>query len=649
LSFSRTGKQLIALTADVISVDLTVWIAFSLRLESLHHPVGAQWVPYLVAPIIAVLVFSRLGLYRAIFRYSGFAALATLIKACFYYGICFFSIVFFLQSQGVPRSVGLLQPLLLMLATGGSRALVRKWLNIADDVTPVNGKQKKILIYGAGSAGVQIACAMQHNKHYEIVGFLDDNPELWAKTINGVTIYNPANVEALAKRSGITSILLAIPSATHRRRDEMYRFLQGLGLNISTLPGIESYADGTVSISDIREVDIEDLLGREPVPPDPQLFSRCITGKVVMVTGAGGSIGSEICRQILASYPSTLILLDNSEYNLYLLHRELQQRNKHHVTPSNLIPVLANVTDECYMEALCSRYKPSAIYHAAAYKHVPMVEDNIIEGVRNNVMGTFNMAQAAEKNGVLYFVLISTDKAVRPTSIMGASKRLCELVLQAFASEAKHTCFSMVRFGNVLGSSGSVVPLFRRQIRQGGPITLTHPEITRYFMTIPEAAQLVIQAGAMAEGGDVFLLDMGEPIKIMDLARRMVELSGLSIIDSDHPDGDIEITVTGLRPGEKLYEELLIAENPMPTSHPRIFKAQEDFLAWSDLLVHLSTLQVLIKSYDDAAVKELLKKIVKGYTSQPELSAQSESPDQHNGVTQHKSPLAAPQEQSVVH
>ncbi|NTV92270.1 MAG: polysaccharide biosynthesis protein, partial [Chlorobiaceae bacterium] len=492
---------------------------------------------------------------------------------------------------------------------------------------------ERILIYGAGSAGLQIAGAMAHSRQFTVTGFLDDDVSLQGHTINGVTVYSIDEAEEIIKVEAITGILLALPSSSRRRRQEIFDFLHPFGVHILTLPGIEALAEGTVSISDIKEVDIEDLLGRDPVPPVIELLGRCIKGKVVLVTGAGGSIGSELCRQIFSLHPATLLLLDHSEFNLFTIHQELENRAIHEKSRINIVPLLGNVADQKAMEKICFTYKPSTLYHAAAYKHVPMVEQNPIEGLRNNVFGTLNMAKTAIKNEVGHFILISTDKAVRPTSIMGASKRLCELVLQALAAETTTTCFSMVRFGNVLGSSGSVVPLFRRQIKEGGPLTITHKDITRYFMTIPEAAQLVIQAGAMARGGDVFLLDMGEPVRIIDLARRMIELSGLSVRDSEHADGDIEISVTGLRPGEKLYEELLIADNPMTTEHPRIFKAHEYYLSMSELMPHLTALKNAISDCDEDGIRASLKNVVRGFTPSENSESGRAEIKTHNGVS----------------
>jgi FlaA1/EpsC-like NDP-sugar epimerase len=614
---SRRSKQLIVLGTDTIYILFTVWLSFSLRYETIHLPAGNEWIAYICAVALALPIFIRSGFYRSVFRYSGFAALSTVVKACFQYGVLYFIVIMLFLPTGVPHSIGILQPLLLLLAVGSSRAMARFWFHPGYAPAAMSCIKERLLIFGAGSAGIQIASALQHNAGYSVAGFIDDDVSLYGKSINGVTIYSPQLVPSLVKSQDISTILIALPSAKRSRRQEIYRSFEPLGVHIRTLPDIEAMADGKVSISDIREVDIEDLLGRDPVPPDQALFSRCIEGKTVMVTGAGGSIGSELCRQIMARNPKRLLLLEQSEYNLYALHQELTERIHTHGLQVHLVPLLGDVTDRRHMLELCSSYRPDTIYHAAAYKHVPMVEGNPAQGLRNNVFGTLSVAEAARQCGVSHMVLISTDKAVRPTNIMGASKRIAELVLQAIAAEQVDggTCFSMVRFGNVLGSSGSVVPLFRQQINNGGPVTVTHQDVTRYFMTIPEAAQLVIQAGAMATGGDVFLLDMGEPVKIIDLARRMIELSGLTIKDKKTPDGDIEIVVTGLRPGEKLYEELLVADNPIPTSHPRIFKAHEYLVSMDELREYLDTLEsvITVGDCDLNKLKGLIKTIVKGY------------------------------------
>jgi FlaA1/EpsC-like NDP-sugar epimerase len=486
----------------------------------------------------------------------------------------------------------------------------------------------QVLIYGAGSAGRQLAAALKTSPELVVVGLLDDDDRLHGQVLNGLKIYDPATLLDLVAKLRVTQVFLALPSASRARRNEILELVRSARVQVRTLPGVLELAQGKVQVSDLKELDIEDLLGRDPVPPNPLMMAKNITGKVVMVTGAGGSIGSELCRQIVKAGPAALLLVELTEFALYAIENELQSLLlEESPVDVRLVPLLANVRDASRMDEILRTWKPHTVYHAAAYKHVPLVEHNPAEGVKNNVLGTLNTAQLAAVHGVSDFVLISTDKAVRPTNVMGTSKRLAEMVLQAQAAvlqgqvqgQSGKTRFSMVRFGNVLGSSGSVVPLFRKQIKDGGPITLTDERITRYFMTIPEAAQLVIQAGAMASGGDVFVLDMGEPVKIIDLAKRMVELSGLALKDEANPNGDIAIAVTGLRPGEKLYEELLIGDNPLPTSHPRIMKAHEDFLPWEELQAKLGGLGLALDANDVPLIRTLLKDLVPGYQPDGEV------------------------------
>ena len=489
------------------------------------------------------------------------------------------------------------------------------------------------MIYGAGSAGRQLASAMTNSNELRVVGFLDNDDRLHGHVLNGLPIHNPADLAELLLDVPVTDVLLALPSVSRQRRNAILSALSPHKLAVRTLPVLSDIATGKVSLSDVRELDIDDLLGREPVKPNGLLLNRNTQNKTVMVTGAGGSIGSELCRQILKTKPKRLLLVEMSEFALYQIHQELQALVQEVWIPDGveIVPLLASVCDEVRVHEIMDTWKPSTVYHAAAYKHVPLVEHNPSEGVRNNVWGTRVCAEAAARNGVQNFVLISTDKAVRPTNIMGATKRLAEMVLQALAelnpavtaaggrAPSSRTCFSMVRFGNVLGSSGSVVPLFREQIKNGGPITLTHTDITRYFMTIPEAAQLVIQAGAMGSGGDVFVLDMGQPVRIHDLASRIVELSGLTLKNEDNPHGDIEIAVTGLRPGEKLFEELLIGNNPKPTQHPRIMKAHEAFLPWDQLQGKLNALNMAMSVNDVPVIRAMLEQIVSGYQPSGEV------------------------------
>jgi len=610
LAWPRAIKRLVVLSMDVVLSLLATWMAFTLRLDSLNWPDETQLRVYLLALLLAIPVFIRLGLYRAIFRYTGQAALLTTAKAVAIYGALLVGVLLWARWENVPRSLGVLQPLIFLLLVGGSRALARFWL--------VGRRQalaghERFLIYGAGLVGAQTAAALAMSGQYSLLGFVDDDPAKVGRSINGVQVYAGRDIATIVETGGVTDILLALPSVTRERRNRIIESLRHLPLHIRTLPGMADLTSGRVTVQDFRELDIEDLLGRDPVPPDVALMARDLERKIVLVTGAGGSIGSELCRQILRQQPDQLILLDHSEFALYSIHQELEVLCRSDGLATRLMPLLGSVNHEIRLREICHHHRPHTIYHAAAYKHVPLVESNPAEGIRNNVFGTLYIARVARDCGVARFVLVSTDKAVRPTNVMGASKRMAELVLQAMAAEPGQTCFSMVRFGNVLGSSGSVVPLFRRQLAAGGPLTVTHRDVTRYFMTIPEAAQLVLQAGAMAGGGEVFVLDMGEPVRILDLARRMVELSGLTVRDLDHPQGDIEIAITSLRPGEKLYEELLIGDNPTRTDHPRIMKAHEDCLPWPELLVQLERLQRAVEAGDVTEIRSVLRGCVHGF------------------------------------
>ncbi len=618
LAMPRPAKRVVVLSVDAALCVLTVWLSYYLRLgEWVKLSGDSYWQPMWavgVSLLLALPIFVVNGFYRAIFRYTGLSALQTILKATAVYGLLFATVFTAYGMDGVPRTVGLIQPMLLLLTVGASRMLARFWLGGLYRHQLRMVALPRVLIYGAGNAGRQLAAAMTNSHEMRVVGFLDDDDRLHGHVLNGLSIYSPADLPGLVTSLQVSTVLLAIPSVSRHRRNEMIAQMLRAHVQVRTLPAVSELAQGMVSTSDLRELDIDDLLGREPVAPNHILLGRNITDKVVLVTGAGGSIGSELCRQILSVNPSTLVLIEQSEFALYEIQQELQEKIEDNATL--LVPVLASVRDAQRLNEIFADWKPDTVYHAAAYKHVPLVEHNPIEGIRNNTLGTLTAAQAAAEHGVSDFVLISTDKAVRPTNIMGASKRLAEMALQALAATAPKTRFSMVRFGNVLGSSGSVVPKFRRQIRDGGPITLTHPDITRYFMTIPEAAQLVIQAGAMAKGGDVFVLDMGDPVKIMDLATRMIELSGLCVRDENNPEGDIEIEITGLRPGEKLFEELLIGNNPRPTSHPRIMKAHEEFLAWPVLLEKLQQLESLLEQRNVEGTKDLLTELVSGYAPQ---------------------------------
>ncbi|WP_454855742.1 polysaccharide biosynthesis protein [Rhizobium binxianense] len=622
LAMPRVAKRILALVVDASFCVLTIWLAYCFRLNEWTLLTGVQWLPVFVSLCLALPIFIVMGMYRAIFRYAGLAAFITVLKAVAIYGIAFMTIFTALSVPGVPRTVGILQPFFLLIAIGLSRLSIRYWLGDAYQRILHKNMLAKVLIYGAGSAGRQLAGALANSTELNVVGYLDDDARLKGGIMGGLPIYDPADLSELVMALGVRDILLALPSAPRQRRNEILDHIRKARVNVRTLPDLTALAQGRVTVSDIRELEIEDLLAREAVLPSQPLLEKATRDKVVMVTGAGGSIGGELCRQILRNGPSSLILIEQNEYALYAVRAELLKLAELYGSQSmQIVPILCSVRDRQRMEHVMLSWRPQVLYHAAAYKHVPLVEQNAVEGIKNNVMGTLVTALAARKSGVANFVLISTDKAVRPTNVMGASKRLAEMVLQALAAQqpASRTKFSMVRFGNVLGSSGSVVPLFRQQIKEGGPVTLTHPDIIRYFMTISEASQLVIQAGAMAEGGDVFLLDMGEPVRIADLARRMIELSGLTVRDETNPEGDIELAVTGLRPGEKLYEELLIGDNPETTEHPRIMKAREDFLSWPELSTRIKLLDSALDRNDMVSARAMLAELVSGYTSTGEV------------------------------
>ncbi len=648
LALPREAKRIIVLTVDVSFCVLSVWLAYYLRLGEFIPLAGRPMLAAGGSVLLAIPLLIVSGLYRAIFRYSGLPAIVSLVRAIGVYGLIYAAIFTAIGVEGIPRTIGLIQPMLLLLFIGTSRAFAKWWLGGEYQSRWKRATLPQLLIYGAGSAGRQLANAMAASTDMSLVGYLDDDDRLHGQVLNGLPIFDPHDLPMLVSQNKVSSILMAMPTISRQRRSDILRALAPLHVSVRTLPEINDLASGKISLSDVRELDIDDLLGRVPVKPNALLMNRNTQNKTVLVTGAGGSIGSELCRQILQTMPKKLLLVDMSEFGLYQIHSELvslvdkydkdqgklfsSQLDSNRIAISEgisdvleIVPLLASVCDEVRMQEIMDTWRPHTVYHAAAYKHVPLVEHNPAEGVHNNVWGTRICAEAAVRNGVRNFVLISTDKAVRPTNIMGATKRLAEMVLQALAelnpavtaqggpAPTSRTCFSMVRFGNVLGSSGSVVPLFREQIKNGGPITLTHADITRFFMTIPEAAQLVIQAGAMGTGGDVFVLDMGQPVRILDLARRMVELSGLSVRDDNNPEGDIEITITGLRPGEKLYEELLIGENPIPTQHPRIMKAQEPFLPWAQLQQSLGALHMAKGANDVALIRGLLQRLVAGY------------------------------------
>jgi len=624
LSRTRSVKRIISVCFDFFGILLALWLAFCLRFSEIYFPPIEQLWIFLLAPIIAIPIFIRFGLYRAIVRYIGINALGTIFKAVALY-ILIFSVIVLISGDHsglVPRTVYGIHALILLLFIGGSRLIARWWFVNEQHSLSFDGSKLRyvppVLVYGAGSAGIQLAAALNAGHQQKVIAYIDDDISLHNQSINGLIAYPFSKLKHLIDKYQVRDVLLAMPSISRNRRNEIIRQLEAYPIHVKTLPDLGDLAEGKITVSDIQEVDIADILGREAVEPIQSLLHSNITNKVVMVTGAGGSIGSELCRQIAKLRPKTLILFELNEFSLYAIEKEVQQ----HSEVLEIISTLGSVQDQQRLEKVCQRFSVETIYHAAAYKHVPLVEKNTIEGVKNNIFGTLSCAKAAINSAVETFVLISTDKAVRPTNTMGATKRFAELVLQALAEDKqlnKSTRFTMVRFGNVLDSSGSVVPLFREQIANGGPVTVTDPRIIRYFMTIPEAAELVIQAGAMGLGGDVFVLDMGEPVRILDLAKRMIHLSGFVEKDISNPDGDIEIVFTGLRPGEKLYEELLIGDNVSLTEHQKIMRAQEKIIGWQELILILEQLELAIVNNKYAQIRKILMKYVDGFEPQCEI------------------------------
>ena len=640
----RRYKRLLQVATDVLLVWGALWLAFVVRLgdaKSIDPLGGHAWL-FAVAPVIAIPLFIRFGMYRAVMRYFGNDALLSIAKAVSLSALILALAVYWRQAPQalIPRSMVFNYWWLSLMLIGGLRLLMRQyfmgdWYVVGRNLPFIgaNDGLPRVAIYGAGAAGNQLAGALRQGRAMRPVAFIDDDGTIANRVIAGLKVYKPKHLQQMLDETGATEILLAIPSASRGRRREILGTLEPFPLHVRSVPGFMDLASGRVTVEDIQEVDIADLLGRDAVAPRAELFERCIRGNVVMVTGAGGSIGSELCRQILTSKPVTLILFEHSEFNLYSIQQELERWIKREARDVLLVPILGSVRNADRLLNVLRTWKVDTIYHAAAYKHVPMVEHNVAEGVLNNVLGTLLTAQAAIQAGVQHFVLISTDKAVRPTNVMGSTKRLAEMVLQALSREpapqlfggldgvpqVNHTRFTMVRFGNVLGSSGSVIPLFREQIKRGGPVTVTHPKITRYFMTIPEAAQLVIQAGSMGQGGDVFVLDMGEPVRIAELAKKMITLSGLSVRSEKSPHGDIAIEYSGLRPGEKLYEELLIGDNVTPTEHPMIMRANEDHLSWDEFRLALEELLGAVEADDFQRVRQILRSTVDGYAPEGEI------------------------------
>lgn len=600
LELPRIVKRGIIICIDVVMVIFSFWLSYWLRLDEQTAFLSApMWFAAAILTIFTVFIFIRIGLYRAVLRYVS-AKIMLLIPVGILASTLSLVVISYSLSIMLPRTVVGIYFLVLLLLTSGSRLLFRMILNYG-----VKGSAP-VLIYGAGESGRQLLPALMQAKEYFPVAFVDDNPRLHKAVIHGITVYPSDKLSYLVDRYGIKKILLAMPSVSKSQRQKVITRLEHLPCEVLSIPGMVDLVEGRAQISNLKKVSIDDLLGRDPVAPDAKLMAENITGKAVMVTGAGGSIGSELCRQIVRYKPAKLVLFELSEYALYAIEKELSALCDKEVLNVPVIPLLGSVQRQNRLQMVMKSFGIQTVYHAAAYKHVPLVEHNVVEGVRNNVFGTLYCAESAIESGVETFVLISTDKAVRPTNTMGTTKRLAELVLQALSARQSQTRFCMVRFGNVLGSSGSVVPLFEKQIAQGGPVTLTHRDIIRYFMTIPEASQLVIQAGAMGHGGDVFVLDMGDPVKIYDLAKRMIRLSGLSVRDDKNPDGDIAIEVTGLRPGEKLYEELLIGDSVQGTSHPRIMTANEVMLPWQDLSLLLKELDQACHDFDHERIRSLL-------------------------------------------
>jgi len=611
LNFSRLNKQLTMALVDSFFLVLILLASFALRLGHWYWPGNDLiWVIF-GAPIIATPIFVQFGLYRAVIRYISFKALWVVIKAASLYALVWGVVGFMMAVEGIPRSVILINWVLTILIIGGSRMAAR-WFFL--DLDRVSQKIKNnVVVYGAGSAGRQLLTALQQSSEYRPVAFIDDKHELQRQSIGGVEVVSTDDIENLISKYKITEVLLALPSVSRVRRNEIINLLESYSIMVRSLPGVSELAQGKINISDLKEVSIKDLLGRDAVKPNKELLSQNITDKVVLVTGAGGSIGSELCRQVLSLKPKVLILYEMSELALYTIEKELSSINIYSV---DVYPILGSVNNRSRLNKVFNRFSVNTIYHAAAYKHVPMVELNNTEGIYNNIFGTLCAAQVAIDTGVETFVLISTDKAVRPTNTMGATKRTAEMVLQSLDARQSDTKFTMVRFGNVLGSSGSVIPLFKQQIKAGGPVTVTDKDIIRYFMTIPEAVELVIQAGAMGTGGDVFVLDMGKPVRIDDLARKMIHLSGLEVKDESHPDGDIEIKYTGLRPGEKLYEELLIGGNVSETNNSLIMRAEEDTLSWDELEPILNEFEVAIQDCNQEKLRNLLIEVVPGFQPQ---------------------------------
>lgn len=644
LGLSRRTKRAIQILTDIILIWGALYLAFVVRLgfDEARNPFAIHVWLFIAAPLISLPIFVRSGMYRAVMRYFGNDALAAIAKAVTLSSLVLALIVYWYSDHKVlvPRSIIFNYWWLSLVLIGGLRLAMRQFFHgdwfMGMQGMPLMKRDQgltRVAIYGAGVAGNQLVAALRLGQRMRPVAFIDDDSSIANRVISGLAVYKPKHLEQMLRETGATEILLALPSVSRSRRREILEFLEGFPLHVRSVPSFSDLAAGRVSVQDLQEVDIADLLGRDTVPAQCELLSRCIHERNVLVTGAGGSIGSELCRQIVVLKPKLLLLFEHSEFNLYAIHQELAALVERTGVAVQVLPILGSVRHAEKLFDVMRTWNVDTVYHAAAYKHVPIVEHNVSEGILNNVIGTLNAAQAAVRTNVANFVLVSTDKAVRPTNVMGSTKRLAEMMLQALSrevapvlfedsarvSQVNRTRFTMVRFGNVLGSSGSVIPLFHKQIRAGGPITVTHPKVTRYFMTIPEAAQLVIQAGSMGQGGDVFVLDMGEPVRIVELAEKMVRLTGLSVRSEKNPQGDIAIDFTGLRPGEKLYEELLIGDNVAATSHPMIMSAQEDALGWEALKGGLQALLDALQADDYVRVRYVLRELVNGYAPMDDI------------------------------
>ncbi len=616
LSLNRYSKRSIAIVTDLGLCILCTWLAFFIRLEKLILFKDFNFYPALISVIIAIPILWLFGIYRTFFRYTSLSIIFSILFSSIVYGLLYFLAIGVYGIQGVPRSIGVLQPILLFFAILTSRLSIKYILDSSYNIMDKSLNKKNVLIYGAGEAGRQLVVALENSHEFKVVGYLDDDTDLHRQYLLGKKIYSLDNLEILLKSKNIDLVFLALPLISRLKRNKIINDLNKFKIKVKTLPSIQEIVDGKISISDIKDLSIEDLLSREQVQPNLELLSKNIYSKVVLVTGAGGSIGSELCNQIIRLKPKKLLLLELNEFALYKLNEDLKKLKKN----CDIIPLLANIQNSSRNDEIFKTFKVDTVYHAAAYKHVPLVEENICESVKNNVLGTFQIAKIALKNKVSNFVLVSSDKAVRPTNIMGATKRLSEICVQAlYHHHNKNTRFAIVRFGNVLQSSGSVIPKLKKQIKEGGPVTLTHPEVTRYFMTVIEASQLVIQAGAMSNGCEVFVLDMGESVKIKDLIYKMIKLSGLTVKEGKKSDGDIEVKVIGLRPGEKLYEELLLGDNPQKTFHERIQKAQDPFIPFNQLNVNLDKLSVLIEENKEEEVKDMLNNLIPSYKSNSEI------------------------------